>query len=94
MEIIFLLDVCFIRLDFDIFQIQGPVNEENGGSCELDSFQVQTSNEFQLIPIICGDNSGQHGKNCHFNIITLHIRISFFQFILILILLHLKLRLF
>ena len=37
-------DVCFIRLDFEVFMINGPTDtadEAMGGSCSRDSFTVQ-----------------------------------------------------
>lgn len=59
-----LLDVCFIRLDFDSFTIQGPAatNEpDNGHNC-VDSFIV-TGTSGLSSPVICGINTGQHGKS-------------------------------
>ncbi|XP_059083097.1 uncharacterized protein LOC131880461 [Tigriopus californicus] len=53
-------DVCFLRLDFELFSIQGTAatTEENGGQC-VDTFDV-TINTGQNIPQICGENGGQH----------------------------------
>jgi len=54
-------DVCFIRLDFDSFTIQGPAatNEpDNGHNC-VDSFIV-TGTSGLSSPVICGINTGQH----------------------------------
>ena len=35
-------DVCFLRLDFEAFNLLGPTltDETNGGACALDTFKV------------------------------------------------------
>lgn len=51
-------DVCFLRLDLQIFTIFGPANtlETNGGEC-VDTFSATTSTGMTTI---CGENSGEH----------------------------------
>lgn len=53
-------DVCFLRLDFETFNILGPVGiaEVDGGACSVDSFMVTAPGA--NIPTICGLNTGQH----------------------------------
>ncbi len=55
-------DVCFLRLDFENFNIQGVADtlETDGGAC-VDTFNVAVTTN-QNIPQICGQNSGQHSK--------------------------------
>lgn len=52
--------VCDFRLDFDTFTTNGPASTEevNGGECQ-DSLTIST-NTGQSVPVICGENSGQH----------------------------------
>jgi len=54
-------DVCFVRLDFDAFTIQGPAatNEPTNGHNCVDSFVV-TGTSGLSSPTICGMNAGQH----------------------------------
>jgi hypothetical protein len=49
-------NVCQLRLDFQEFTLSQP--DENG-FCTTDSFMVRTTIGDRL-PIICGDNGGQH----------------------------------
>ena len=55
-------NVCSVRLDFETFTIEAPADtvETTGGVC-VDSFQV-TGSSGQTTPIICGLNTGEHGK--------------------------------
>ena len=55
-------NICSVRLDFETFTIDGPTDtqEAGGGTC-IDSFQV-TGSSGGASPIICGINTGQHGK--------------------------------
>ena len=61
----FFADICWLRLDFETFSISGPrgSDELDGGLCSIDAFnvlgQIQTENS---VPIICGENDGQHSK--------------------------------
>ncbi|XP_059081873.1 uncharacterized protein LOC131879537 [Tigriopus californicus] len=53
-------DVCYLRLDFLTFSIQGmALTDEIMGSACVDSLKV-TSSSNEPIPEICGQNSGQH----------------------------------
>ena len=62
MYLTFFPDVCFVRLDFDTFTIQGPAatNEPTDGHNCVDSFVV-TGTSGLSSPVICGINTGQHG---------------------------------
>ena len=51
-------NVCQLRLDFEEFTLAQP--DENG-LCTTDSFMVRTT-VGERLPILCGDNSGQHSK--------------------------------
>ena len=65
-------NICRFRLDFNVFDISGPVSgmaARNGivpnpqigdvlGDCITDTFSVSNSNA----PVICGFNTGQHSK--------------------------------
>ena len=55
-----------LRLDFELFDIIGPSDappEAMGGSCLADTFVVtQTPALNSNVPVICGLNTGQHGK--------------------------------
>ena len=48
--------VCQLKLEFDEFTLAPP--DENG-LCTTDSFMVRTTVGARL-PILCGDNLGQH----------------------------------
>ena len=54
--------VCDLRLDFERFTTLGPADtvETDGGKCQ--DILTITVNTGQQIPEICGENSGQHGK--------------------------------
>ena len=54
------LAVCDVRLDFEQFTTNGPAltNEAGGGLCQ--DMLTTTVNTGQVIPEICGENSGQH----------------------------------
>ncbi|CAG7717029.1 unnamed protein product [Allacma fusca] len=45
-----------IRLDFQIFSLRQPV----AGSCDIDRFVVSGQNTNNVIPILCGQNTGSH----------------------------------
>lgn len=49
-------NVCQLRLEFEDFTLAQP--DENG-LCTTDSFMVRTT-VGERLPIICGENSGQH----------------------------------
>ncbi|KAF7492778.1 hypothetical protein SSS_05421 [Sarcoptes scabiei] len=49
-------NICQLRLDFEEFSLSQP--DENG-FCTTDSFMVRTT-VGERLPIICGENSGQH----------------------------------
>ena len=53
-------------MDFELFDIIGPSDappEAMGGSCLADTFVVtQTPALNSDVPVICGLNTGQHGK--------------------------------
>ncbi|GAB6023694.1 hypothetical protein CHUAL_008455 [Chamberlinius hualienensis] len=49
-------NIVQLRLDFDALSINGVVN----GQCSTDAFTVGGQNSDQRIPIICGQNRGQH----------------------------------
>ena len=55
-------DVCYLRLDFETFTLQGigGTAVANEGTC-LDQFAVTTQTS-QVVPTICGSNAGQHSK--------------------------------
>ena len=61
-------NVCSVRLDMETFTIDGATDtlETNGGEC-TDSFQV-TGTSGGSSPIICGINTGEHGKYHFFKI--------------------------
>ncbi|XP_023224918.1 uncharacterized protein LOC111625893 [Centruroides sculpturatus] len=48
--------ICQLRLDFDDFRLLNPV----AGDCISDSFTVTGQNSNNVIPTLCGSNSGQH----------------------------------
>ncbi|XP_050668490.1 uncharacterized protein LOC126967848 [Leptidea sinapis] len=49
-------DITQIRLDFQSFEMLPPT----GGNCEQDQFIVTGQNANNVIPILCGINTGQH----------------------------------
>ncbi|CAH2047217.1 unnamed protein product, partial [Iphiclides podalirius] len=49
-------DIKQIRLDFGNFELLPPI----GGTCEHDQFFVSGQNINNVIPILCGINTGQH----------------------------------
>jgi len=53
-------NVCLLRLDFEDFSIRGVGGTDiaNEGVC-LDQFQVTATSNFK-VPVICGENAGQH----------------------------------
>jgi hypothetical protein len=53
-------NTCQLRLDFEDFTLAQP--DENG-LCTTDSFMVRTT-VGERLPIICGENAGQHSKYC------------------------------
>ena len=59
----FYVDVCFIRLDFESFQLTGPPAvtdasppQQTEGICAEESLIIGNLEK------ICGTNTGQHGK--------------------------------
>ena len=59
-------DVCSLMLNFEIFTISGPMGSQelDGGLCSIDAFQISgIASATSMIPIICGENSGMHGKS-------------------------------
>ena len=67
---LFLLDICWLRLDFETFTNQGPALTEEASlvapigevSTCTDTFTVTSSTSSINYPVICGDNTGQHSK--------------------------------
>lgn len=51
--------ICQLKLTFNTFDIGKPVE----GNCTQDMFSVSGQNENNIIPRICGYNTGQHCKN-------------------------------
>jgi len=47
---------CQIRLDFEVFSIAPPLE----GDCSNDTFVVTGVNSGANIPVLCGENAGQH----------------------------------
>lgn len=47
---------CQILIEFESFNLMGPVE----GECGNDTFVVMGANSGLNIPVLCGDNSGQH----------------------------------
>lgn len=56
LKIAFESNICQIRLDFERFDILGP----KGGDCVDDLFVVLGANANHKVPVICGQNAGQH----------------------------------
>lgn len=52
-------DVCFLRLDFETFQIVGPTDTQAVANTCPDALKI-TSTTSQAVPQICGLNTGQH----------------------------------
>ncbi|UXI16576.1 homeobox protein Nkx-2.2 [Sarcoptes scabiei] len=48
--------ICQLRLGFDQFDIAKPIE----GNCTQDSFLISGQNENNIVPRICGFNTGQH----------------------------------
>ena len=66
---LFLLDICWLRLDFETFTNQGPADTKEASlaapevaSACTDTFTVTSSTSSINYPVICGDNTGQHSK--------------------------------
>ena len=65
-------EVCFLRLDFESFNILGTVDSleqdtmPNSVTCR-DTFTVTGINTGQTVPTICGQNAGQHSNAKEFN---------------------------
>jgi len=78
MYLAFFPDVCFVRLDFDTFTIQGPAatNEPTNGHNCVDSFVV-TGTSGLSSPVICGINTGQHGILYSITILQFYSAFSF-----------------
>lgn len=54
--------ICQLKLTFNTFDIGKPIE----GNCTQDMFSVSGQNENNIIPRICGFNSGQHCKSISF----------------------------
>lgn len=54
-------NICWLRLDFETFTLVGPTatDETNAGGACVDTFKI-TNPTKQIIPTICGKNTGQH----------------------------------
>lgn len=50
--------ICQLRLDFEEFYITGPT----AGMCSTDMLSVTGQDLNNIVPNICGTNSGQHSK--------------------------------
>ncbi|XP_049772117.1 uncharacterized protein LOC126154588 [Schistocerca cancellata] len=48
--------VTQLRLDFKIFELEAPRN----GTCTVDQFTVSGQNRNSIIPVLCGNNTGNH----------------------------------
>ncbi len=46
-----LLDICTLRLDFEMFSIQGTggTNQPNEGVCSMDTFTITVNGQFKLL---------------------------------------------
>ena len=51
-------DICWIRLDFDKFELSKQTSE----LINIDSFTITESDQIYNYPILAGTNTGQHGK--------------------------------
>ena len=54
-------------MDLEVFDIMGPSDtvETKGGECQDDTFVVRQSTATSAdVPILCGQNTGQHSKIC------------------------------
>ena len=54
----FFSDICWIRLDFDTFELASQTSERSN----IDSFEMKESESLYNYPVLAGSNSGQHGK--------------------------------
>lgn len=50
--------ICQLRVDFEEFYISGP----KSGVCADDMFVASGQDLNNIVPVICGQNSGQHSK--------------------------------
>jgi hypothetical protein len=63
-------EICQLRLDFEAFDIGSDV----GGTCSNDMFVVtQTPRTNSIVPVLCGLNTGQHGKISITYILTIYL---------------------
>ena len=74
-------DVCWLRLDFDTFNIlgTGATTETDGGVC-LDDLTITSTNP-NTIPTICGQNAGQHSESSDSflsNLVQLHLHATLY----------------
>ena len=51
-------DICWIRLDFDKFELSSQTSETSN----VDGFTITESDQIYNYPILAGTNTGQHGK--------------------------------
>ena len=60
------LDICTIRLDFCTFTLKGPTGTTDASTpnpdTTMDTFTITTSPSVTNIPLIAGENTGEHGK--------------------------------
>ena len=59
-------DVCTLRLDFCTFTTAGPTGTTDGSTpnpdTTMDTFTITTTPTGSPIPLIAGENSGEHGN--------------------------------
>ena len=67
-------NICQYRVDLNTFEIAPPFN----GNCSQDIFVVSGQNENNIIPKICGKNSGQHCE-CHSSLCNIVVTFPFDQ---------------
>ena len=65
-ELLSFLDVCTLRLDFCTFTLAGPTGTTDGSTpasdTTMDTFTVTVSPSSSPIPLIAGENTGEHSK--------------------------------
>ena len=81
-----LSDVCFLRLDLNVFSLLGPASateDDRGGECAEDVFTVGVGDgsDPSGVPRICGENDGQHSEIKMLTLIVfkLHIYIPIYR---------------
>lgn len=56
--------MSIIRIDFEQFSLGQPTTSYNGSAytCENDEFTLFSNDNTKVnLPVLCGENSGQHG---------------------------------